>query len=377
MCASLLMQGCYYNHSVVQAIQARRRRAKAAEGAEIVQANAPPPSTLRYVAKLRLYVSEDYRSQHSRWKDDLLDVVEEASVVTAREFASRFEVESVVEWKPSCDLADLSACLSELQSVAVDDERTWVVGLLASLPRYTMSFEQLGMAELSGQHFVMRDVSDLPERAAIDRAFPNHTKARRSEIYRKRKRHRALAVFLHEWGHTLGAEHAGDRSSLLHAIYNDEMAAFDAESGERMGRALGQRFGQAPEASGGEVATAAAGSGGPEPASGSNATAAAVPGQRAPAATIEARELAAAEDAEGLSALDAAARAVYLEAKQAADQGDVWSAYEQLSPLLDSYPDCYAVQHLGCAVSLQVGDGARAQVVCPRQQQLQEATRVP
>ncbi len=223
--AFLSVSGCIYDHRMTQAILERRRRAKEAEGARIGASRAPVTQRpTRYSARVRFYVSDDFRRQHPGWRGSLEDVVDASSAVLGSAFALRFEATELREWSPHCERLEL--CLDELAALDAGAEDLWIVGVLGDEPRYSSTFETLGLANIVSSHFVLRDVADLAERKAIDDAFPTHTEGQRSEIYKRRKAHKRLAIFLHEWAHTVGGLHSPEVEDLLHPSYDDREASF-------------------------------------------------------------------------------------------------------------------------------------------------------
>jgi hypothetical protein len=344
--AATLLSACY-DHRVTQAILERRRAAKAAEGATI----KPAGGSVRPIAhngRVKLYVAADFRKQHADWKQQLLDLVDEANSVLGPEFALRLEVTQAAAWEPQCDPARMDDCLDELMKLDHGAPDEWVVGVLGALPRFTTSFDELGYASVEGRHFLLRDVSDLQERDAIERAFPGMLPSRRDEIYRHRKHHKRMAVFLHEWGHTLGAQHVPERSALLHASYDDDMKSYGSETSAIIAAALPARF-----ASGGEDAAAA--------------------GQAEPAPGRSAAKPSTSQAVQNLAPADLAR---FRSAESLANEGSAAQAYAELEPLVERYPAEYAVQQLACRLLMQLGRAAEVQTVCTRLQQLgQKAAR--
>ncbi|HEX6245455.1 MAG TPA: hypothetical protein VFZ61_31245 [Polyangiales bacterium] len=344
--------GCY-DHRITQAIVERRKAAKQAEGSEI-RPNVSATSA-KYSGLLKLYVSDAYRSQHPDWKEVLLDLVDAANAVLVPSFALRLETAAAREWSPQCDGTELQPCLEELVQLDPGVDGEWILGILPAQPRFVTNFEDLGRATAPGRHMVVRDVSDLAERDAIDRAFSTMTQARRDEIYRHRKQHKRLAVFLHEWAHTMGAPHTSDKTSLLFPTYDDRMERFDEATARTVTAAVEPRFAQPAAA----VASAAADNAAPSPATRPNATASNNKAAHPYAVRGSEDEL--------LAELTPADRAVY---RGATEQANADDAYSTLQPLVARYPSNYAVQHLACGLAMQLGRSADAQVVCTRMQGL-------
>lgn len=333
----------------------RRRAAKQAEGSKIrPQAVA---KTAKHSGSLKFYVGDDFRKQHPEWKQTLLDLVDDVNAVLVPSFAVRLETAPMQSWSPRCDGSELQPCLDELAELDAGEANVWVVGVLGAQSRYTDTFEDLGRAFAPGQHMIVRDVSDLAERDAIDQAFPAMTLDRKDEIYKRRKHHKRLAIFLHEWAHTLGAGHSDDSSSLLFPRYDDRMSAYDQASSETVSTNVERRFSEAARV----AASAAAND--PEPAVRSSAAAAAPGtsgGQNNP-------YVVRGNEDELLAQLTPADRTLY---RSATEQPDPQSVYLTLEPLVARYPENYAVQYLACGMLMQLGRSADVQTVCTRVQAL-------
>lgn len=402
----LSLAACVYDHRITQAIMDRRRRAREAQGARI--APAPSVRPVRYTGRVRFYVSDEYRAQHTQWRQPLEDLVDAASSIVGPTFAFRFSSVEVREWSPRCAQAELAACLRELAEHDAGEPGLWIVGVLGDTPRYTATFEHLGMAQLLSSHVLLRDVSDLAERDAIEQAFATHTPGDRAEIYTRRKRHKRLAVFLHEWAHTLGGLHSNDAQDLLHPSYDDRMTSFGNANAGLIEASLQGRFAgddkvllayvenvdaarfvgrehadlltllrdRAPQAAAPQAAAPQATTSRATAPQAIGSAGAAPPAARSSAVAISLAQVAAqAESAPpgGLSADDAK---IYQASERASQQGDPALAWHSLRPLVDRYPSSAQVQHSACTLSMQLGDMAAAQQACTRYQKLQQPASV-
>jgi hypothetical protein len=96
--------------------------------------------------------------------------------------------------------------------------------MVGALPRQTDSLHEVGMATILGKHLVVRAAARIGEHDAINAAFNELSQDERARLERLRKRHRAVAVFLHEVGHCLGAIHENDARSLMNRAYDPKMS---------------------------------------------------------------------------------------------------------------------------------------------------------
>jgi hypothetical protein len=358
--------GCIYDHRVTQAILERRRRAREAEGAKIGKPQAHATQRpIRYSGRVRFYVSDDYRRQHAQWRSSLAQLVNESAAVLGPAFAIELESE-LREWSPQCDREQLDVCLNELATTDAGGSDVWVVGVLGDTPRFSSSFETLGKAHLVSSHIVLRDVADLAERKAIDDAFPTHTPDQRSKIYAHRRAHKRLAIFLHEWGHTLGGLHSPEAIDLLHASYDDRMVSFGDANSFLIEAALQARYAANEELlrSAAERADASRFAPGEHAKLLARLERKATPtgATSAPTASASAMTTSAPEDL----TLAAADRQILLLADSEAEQGASHDAWAHVSPLVDRYPSSQAVQSLACKLSMQLGLLDAAQKSCPR-----------
>jgi hypothetical protein len=271
-------------------------------------------------------------------------------------------------WRAECDPASLEECLAELTEYDPGDDVDWVIGLIASTPRFTVSFEELGMAQLPGRHFVLRDLYDPAEQDAINAMFPAMTATKRKEIYKEREKHKRLVIFLHEWGHTMGALHTRRDQMILYPNYDSEMARFGEENLRLIDAALKDRFPfngsyshlaeflretRSEEWLPGQREQLLANLG---------VSAAVASGPSEPTAQVA---LAGADEAllKGVSDED---RARYSEAKALLEAQDLEASWASLEPLLEKYPDNYAIQHFGCSLAMHVGARESAGSACRR-----------
>jgi hypothetical protein len=320
-------------------------------------------------------------------------MVDDVNANVGPNFGVKFQIASIVEWDTSCDPARLEGCLSELEKRDVGEDGDWIVGVLGAMPSFTESFDLLGMAQPLGRHFLVRDVSDLAERAAIEQAFASFMPARREEIYKRRKTHKRVTVFLHEWAHTLGGLHVDNKESLLNPFYDDRMEAFDNENHGLVAASLNDRFRYS--GSHGELTAYLQGSASaglpPEgrekllamlapPALAVSRSAGPMAGPVAAQASSETVPLAApppkhafvidGDEATLLAKVEPADRDAYREAVRLTTSGKSYDALTLLEPVSKRNPDNYAVQHLTCGLAMQTGWQALAQKVCPRVQGL-------
>ena len=154
----------------------------------------------------------------------LAELVDDANQVLGPALGLELDVDRIQPWSGDSDSPDeaLTVLMKEDPGADVDV----VVGLIGALPRHTDSLHELGVATLLGKHMVLRGAGRADEQDAIEHGFTELSEDERARMVGQRKRHRALAVFLHELGHALGAVHEEDHLSLMHPIYDPKMSGF-------------------------------------------------------------------------------------------------------------------------------------------------------
>jgi biopolymer transport protein ExbD len=176
-------------------------------------------------ARIRVWADEDYRGQNVQWKQRFEENLAHANDVLEPMLGLRL-VADLRAWDRH---APAGTRLDEsLDALVAHDPGTdvfAVVGLVSSLG-YSTSFDQLGLAQRPGRHFVMRGYSDIEERKAWDRVLTSLTEDERERMYGALRRHKIVGVFLHELAHCLGVGHTKDEAQLMSASYSTQAASF-------------------------------------------------------------------------------------------------------------------------------------------------------
>jgi tetratricopeptide (TPR) repeat protein len=175
--------------------------------------------------RIRFYADEDYRAG-ARWQDRMRGQLADLNQVVGPSFGVRFEAESFRRWTRKSGAGSLDPMIAELQQLDRGQDVDWVVGLVSSLPLVSMSFHELGKAHVLGRHFVLRAMASVAEMQAFNDAFRALEQEDRDKIYNIRQKHKELAVFLHEWAHTLGAFHVEDPTRIMGPGYSQRTSSF-------------------------------------------------------------------------------------------------------------------------------------------------------
>jgi tetratricopeptide (TPR) repeat protein len=193
--------------------------------------------------RLRFYADEEYRAAGgARWQDRVRAQIGNVNRVLEPALGVRLEADGFKRWTRKGAGMKLGEALAELRQIDPGLDVDWVVGLVTPAPLLTVSMHELGMAERLGRHFVLRGMSDLEESRMFDKAFDLMEKAERDGLYARRKAHKEVAVFLHEWGHTLGALHTDDPTNIMCASYSRKVSTLAPIDVMLLGTALAARI---------------------------------------------------------------------------------------------------------------------------------------
>ncbi len=352
--------------AVGQAVKQRKKAIAATKGAEITGGLEQP---IRYTGRVRVYASAEYRAKRTNWRTDIRNLIEATGNVLGPSFGLVLEVEGAVDWDPACDLEDLRACLEELMQHDPAPDVDWVLGLVGSVPKFSASYDFLGMGRMPGRHLVMRDLYTEGEREAIREAFPAMTGAKRNEIYRERQKHKRMVVFLHELGHTLGGLHTRREGVILYPAYSDKTAGFSDANARLIDASLKDRFPFDPTYP--NLSEFVSAHDEQEWRDGDRdqlLSALAVVGAnvRPPGSTKGTQAVLPGDEDALLAGVSPEDRQRYAEAHDQFEAGDVEASWATLAPLIDRYPDSQAVQHFGCTVAMHVGERETAGKACRR-----------
>jgi tetratricopeptide (TPR) repeat protein len=210
----------------------------------------PAPLTIRRRAggaptrmRVRFYSDDAYRSSGgARWQDRLRAQLGQLNELLEPAFAVRLEPESFRRWERRSPNGALAPMLEELEQLDPGPDVDWVVGLVAPLPLVSMSFHDLGWATLLGRHFVLRSMSSIAELDDFNREFRALDREQREGLYSRRKLHKELAIFLHEWAHTLGALHVADDTRIMGPAYSQRSSVIKEDDAGLLAAGLQSRL---------------------------------------------------------------------------------------------------------------------------------------
>jgi hypothetical protein len=199
-----------------------------------------PAATVR----IRFYADDEYRSSGGggRWQDRVRAMLGLLNQVVEPSFGVRFEGESFRRWPRQGPSGALPPMLDQLEKMDAGPDVDWVVGLVSPLPLVSMSFHDLGCARVLGRHFVLRGMTSIAELDDFKRILPKLEQKDREALYGRRKSHKELSIFLHEWAHTLGGLHVQDATRIMGQSYSQRTSIFSVEDANLIGAGLEARL---------------------------------------------------------------------------------------------------------------------------------------
>jgi len=372
MAAGLVMASCWserYNRYQQQAQYARTL-----EPAPVVRPDASRHDQVRTL-RVRAYADAQYRSQVMRWEARLGLLIARVNKVIGPGFGIELELVDTKPWERAAPGNDLFAALAELEQLDPADDVDWVIGLVTQLPEVSSSIHQLGAARPLSRYMVLRSMNDVAERKTIDEVFDELDDDQREKLFKKRKAHKELVLFIHEWAHTLGAVHVEQPTAILNPSYHHRVGKLTAPNAALMEIAL--RYRGRGELSGADTAKMAE-----EMLAYLRAHEKHwVPDEvkaliqvldSAPRVAVEQRRT------KITAALTPAGRREFRRAIDLADQGAWTGAYDAILPLTEQYENEPEVMLAGCRIAARArGAGYPTNQLCKRASELAPADATP
>ena len=222
--ASALVAGCGPSSYV----KAQRRELSKAMPGEL-EVTTPVEGDPR-VAKVRIWVDEDFRAQNVRWRAQIEEQVDEANQFLAPALGLRLEIAELKPWPVRQADRTTEQLVEAIEAQDDGKDVTWVIGYTSSLSLAEARFEALGAARPLGRHLIVRGYADVEERKAYERLLPDTSAEERELVHQARRRHKQKLVLIHELGHSLGAPHERDDSWIMHGAYSPHMATLSDQS---------------------------------------------------------------------------------------------------------------------------------------------------
>ncbi len=366
LCAS----GCFYDSSWGSVKRAQSHNAAHATPAKLNTDDDDRRAARARTYKVRAYVTDRYASQEIEWDRRIRDVIDGANEVLAPALGIKLEIDGTTTWKDLVSENDLPKVLEALHAKDDGASTDWVAGFVGSIPQMSESFHDAGYGDVIGKHFVVR--ASATERAEIDAAFNELGAAEREKLARARKRHRAVAVLLHEVGHTLGALHERDAASIMNGRYDPNMAGFSEEAVALMRVSVDHRDKEQTEAEKHAYASGLVELLEPGDTGWVDSERVAMLARLRTQTTPSVVAQKPADDFPGIHDAD---RDAWQRAVKLQRDGELMQAWTIATPLFKTYPTTYAVQDLRCTLAMKVVGWPGAQPECESLMKLSRNSR--
>jgi tetratricopeptide (TPR) repeat protein len=233
VCAGLTSWGCGNSH-----IKSQRRDLSRVTPVELA-APTKYEGDVR-TARVRVWADSDHRGQSARWRRRIADEIDYANQLLVPMLGLRLEITEIGPWDRHEPGAPLRETLTDLAAHDDGDGVHFVIGLTSALSMVSTDQHELGMAEVLSKYIVLRGFSDIEERKAFERRYPD-IEAEREEVLDARRRHKQTVVLLHEIGHSLGAIHEQEQGWIMHPSYEAEQSSISDRNREIMLIAAAER----------------------------------------------------------------------------------------------------------------------------------------
>jgi hypothetical protein len=357
--------GCVYYDSRWLQNAEEKKRAEARLHPATLGSNRPHTGLGR-IALVRAYATRAYAAETLNWEEQFDALLADASRVLEPALGITLENGGTNLWEPETGEAEPTAAIDALSKQDTGEGVHWVAGFLQSVPKLVTDYHRLGVGRLMSKYMVLRGSADAAELDALGK-FDGVSESERQKIYSERRRHKIVAVFLHELGHTLGATHRTARDTIMSPAYSPNERGFDDATLGLFRVTLpnhlaGTPFRSAPSAlayfekdDGGWVGSDREGWMNtlrrmtPPDRTGHGDTAS------SPPEVSKASSSAAPAEAETLplpfTSMTRRDRATYDQALATEKSGDAKGAWDAALPLFDAYPRVVEVQELRCRLA--------------------------
>lgn len=365
--------GCFYDSSWGHETTAQKHNAEAAKPASFKNESAGPmPAKASHTFKMRVWATPQYASQTLDWQHDFREVVETANDILLKSADTRIEIAAMSSWPADAGSEDnLEKTLSALAAHDKAEDVEWVVGLVSGFSTFTTSFHDLGAARYLSRYMVLRAASDFTEHAAAEAAFTKLGTDERMRLLAERKRHRSVATFVHEVGHTLGAVHDTEKEGLMYPGYSKVMHAFGPEVSKVLAIGVAHRSDAGQNGLARDLLAYYEANATPWQPKERESTIAQLKAFVGPAqpAPIPTAPVVAFKDTPG--ELKDEGRAIWARAVESFRAAKWKEAWDTGTPLFAAYPKVLSVQDLRCQIAMKIGfDWQRTKTECAAMMQL-------
>lgn len=178
------------------------------------------------VAYVKAYATRAYVTETLRWEERFEELLQGANAVLEPAMGLSLENGGTFLWHAASE-DRLEEVEHELAASDPGNDVGWVVAFVKSTPKLEFDYHQLGVGAILSKHLVVRASNDPRELEMLSEECYKLSDSEKAKLHSDRKRHRMIAVFLHEIGHTLGAQHRSENADIMNPIYNDRSSGFD------------------------------------------------------------------------------------------------------------------------------------------------------
>jgi hypothetical protein len=354
-CAPLLACFAGYDSRWGEQKRAQSRAAASAGPATIEAGSAKAPTAAAHVFRVRIWASRSYVAQTLDWKAHVRALVDDVNQVLPGAIDARLDVESLDSWDAAPKEDGTDAAMSALIESDPGEGVDAVVAMIGGVPKFTRDFHELGLGEVFGKHMVVRGTTSIDDQELIDNRFDQLDESERTRLRREYRRHRELAVFLHEYAHTLGAIHEATSLTLMAPSYNRKASTFAPETLELMRVTVAHLPVKDADAARSlateQLAVYEKTKAEPWVTEEREAMTARLRAIAPPSTRASASASSVAVD----PALSPDDRATWTRALDARAKGDLAKAWEIATPLFATYPKVRSVQDLRCKLAMRQG----------------------
>jgi hypothetical protein len=216
--------GCFFYDSRWAENAAEKKRAVARLHPAALGSDRPHAG-LAHVALVRAYATRAYAAETVNWEQQFDALLGDANRVLEPALGLTLKNGGTSLWEPESGESEPTIALDALTKEDSGEGADWVAGFLQSVPKLVTDYHRLGVGRLMSKYVVMRGSADPKELDALGTFDTGE--AERQKLYSERRRHKIVAVFLHELGHTLGATHRTARDTLMSPMYDATERGFD------------------------------------------------------------------------------------------------------------------------------------------------------
>src|SRR5688572_8132044 len=212
----------------------------AIEPADLVPTPLANPKTFR--ARIRVYTDGGYRGQNPAHEQQLRRLLGGAFRLLEPTIGVGLGDIEFRSWERQAG-SDLPGMLAELEALDAAEDVDWVLGFVDAQGHVAADVHQLGEARVLGKHAVLRGLNDAAEVRLLEATLREMSARERQALYGRRKRHKELVLLLHELGHTLGAMHVTGTDRIMSPSYDASQRSFEKPTARLMAAAAQARLG--------------------------------------------------------------------------------------------------------------------------------------